>query len=104
MDGFFNILLIIDAVLAGIAFIVLIVKSERLFYSAGNAKKTELVAISDGGTVKLLSDPNSKSAAVEEKVILSPEDTIKAFIEKRDQLDKKMDEKLKEIMDLLGVK
>ena len=41
---------------------------------------------------------------VEEKVILSPEDTIKAFIEKRDQLDKKMDEKLKEIMDLLGVK
>ena len=69
MDSFFNILLIIDAVLAGIAFIVLIVKSERLFYSAGNAKKTELVAISDGGTVKLLSDPNSKSAAVEEKVI-----------------------------------
>lgn len=41
---------------------------------------------------------------VEEKVILSPEETIKAFIEKRDQLDKKMDEKLKEIMDLLGVK
>lgn len=41
---------------------------------------------------------------VEEKVILSPEDTIKSFIEKRDQLDKKMDEKLKEIMDLLGVK
>ena len=70
MDGFFNILLIIDAVLAGIAFIVLIVKSGRSFYSAGNAKKTELVAISDGGTVKLLSDPNSKpAAAVEEKVI-----------------------------------
>ena len=41
---------------------------------------------------------------VEEKVILSPEETIKQFIAKRDALDKQMDEKLKEIMDLLGVK
>ena len=40
---------------------------------------------------------------VEEKVVLSPEDTIKQFIEKRDSLDKQMDEKLKEILDLLGV-
>lgn len=40
----------------------------------------------------------------EEKIILSPEETIKNFIEKRNQLDKEMDEKLKEIMDLLGVK
>lgn len=40
---------------------------------------------------------------VEEKVILSPEETIKQFIAKRDSLDKQMDEKLKEIMDLLGV-
>ena len=41
---------------------------------------------------------------VEEKVILSPEDTIKAFIEKREALDAEMDAKLKEILDLLGVK
>lgn len=40
---------------------------------------------------------------VEEKVILSPEETIKAFIEKREYLDKKMDEKLNEILELLGV-
>ena len=41
---------------------------------------------------------------VEEKVILSPEDTIKTFIEKREALDAEMDAKLKEILDLLGVK
>lgn len=40
---------------------------------------------------------------VEEKVILSPEETIKTFIEKREYLDKKMDEKLNEILELLGV-
>ena len=40
---------------------------------------------------------------VEEKVILSPEETIKQFIAKRDALDKQMDEKLKEIMELLEV-
>ena len=32
------------------------------------------------------------------------EETIKQFIAKRDALDKQMDEKLQEIMDLLGVK
>lgn len=41
---------------------------------------------------------------VEEKVILSPEDTIKAFIEKRESLDAQMDAKLNKILDLLGVK
>ena len=41
---------------------------------------------------------------VEEKVILSPEDTIKAFIEKREALDTEMDAKLNEILSLLGVK
>lgn len=40
---------------------------------------------------------------VEEKIILSPEDTIKTFIEKREALDVEMDAKLKEILDLLGV-
>ena len=40
---------------------------------------------------------------VEEKMILSPEETIKQFITKRDALDKQMDEKLKEIMNLLEV-
>lgn len=40
---------------------------------------------------------------VEEKVILSPEETIKEFIEKRDSLDKQMDAKLVEILSLLGV-
>lgn len=39
----------------------------------------------------------------EEKEILSPEETIKQFIEKRNALDKAMDEKLAEIMKLLGV-
>ena len=39
----------------------------------------------------------------EEKVILSPEETIKNFIAKRDELDRKMDAKLQEILDLLGV-
>ena len=41
---------------------------------------------------------------VEEKVILSPEDTIKAFIKKREALDAEMDAKLKEILGLMGVK
>lgn len=40
---------------------------------------------------------------VEEKVILSPEDTIKQFIKDRDDLDAQMDEKLKEILSLMGV-
>ena len=39
----------------------------------------------------------------EEKEILSPEETIKQFIEKRNALDKAMDEKLAEIMKLLGI-
>lgn len=40
----------------------------------------------------------------EEKVILSPEDTIAAFKEERERLDRKLDEKLQEILNLLGVK
>lgn len=40
---------------------------------------------------------------VEEKIILSPEETIKNFIEKREALDKEMDAKLAEIMSLLNV-
>ncbi|MDO4467889.1 MAG: class I SAM-dependent DNA methyltransferase [Bacillota bacterium] len=43
------------------------------------------------------------SYPVEEKVILSPEDTIKQFIEKRESLDDQMDLKLKKILNLLGV-
>lgn len=41
---------------------------------------------------------------VTEKVILSPEETIKNFKEEREKLDKKMDEKLAEILSLLGIK
>lgn len=39
----------------------------------------------------------------EEKVILSPEDTIINFKEERDRLDRRLDEKLQEILELLGV-
>ena len=39
----------------------------------------------------------------DEKVILSPEDTINNFKEERDRLDRKLDEKLQEILGLLGV-
>lgn len=39
----------------------------------------------------------------EEKVILSPKETIENFKAEREKLDRKMDEKLKEIMDILGV-
>lgn len=39
----------------------------------------------------------------EEKLVLSPEDTIKIFVEKRKSLDDQMDAKLKEIIDLLEV-
>lgn len=38
-----------------------------------------------------------------EKVILSPEDTITAFKEEREHLDRKLDAKLQEILNLLGV-
>jgi len=38
---------------------------------------------------------------IEEKIILSPEETIKIFIENRNLLDKKIDEKLNEILILL---
>ena len=39
----------------------------------------------------------------EEKVILSPEDTISNFKEERERLDRRLDEKLQEILNLLGV-
>lgn len=39
----------------------------------------------------------------EEKIILSPEDTINNFIARRNELDKEMDDKLAEIKRLLGV-
>lgn len=41
---------------------------------------------------------------VEEKLILSPDETINAFISKRESLDAQMDAKLNKILDLLGVK
>ena len=41
---------------------------------------------------------------VEEKVILSPDETVKNFIARREDLERRMDEKLEEIMKLLGVK
>ena len=40
---------------------------------------------------------------VKEKVILSPEETIKNFQMERDRLDKEMDKKLAEILSLLGI-
>ena len=40
----------------------------------------------------------------EQRIILSPEETIQTFIEKRNALDAQMDAKLKEILELLGVK
>ena len=39
----------------------------------------------------------------EEKVILSPKETIENFKAERERLDRKMDAKLQEIMDMLGV-
>lgn len=39
----------------------------------------------------------------EEKVIFSPEETIAAFREERERLDRKLDEKLREILEMLGV-
>ena len=40
----------------------------------------------------------------EEKVILSPEETIKNFIEKREALEKEIDQKLEELKQLLEIK
>ena len=40
----------------------------------------------------------------EEKVILSPEETIKNFIEKREALEKEIDAKLEELKQLLEIK
>ena len=39
----------------------------------------------------------------EEKLILSPKETIENFKVERERLDQKMDAKLQEIMDMLGV-
>ena len=39
---------------------------------------------------------------VEEELILSPKDTMNGFIKKREKLEKQLDEKLKEIIDLIG--
>ena len=39
----------------------------------------------------------------EEKVILSPKETIENFKAEREKLDRRMDAKLQEIMDMLGV-
>lgn len=41
---------------------------------------------------------------IEEEVILSPEETIKNFISKREQLERRLDSKLEEIIRLIGVK
>ena len=38
----------------------------------------------------------------EEKVILSPKETIESFKSARERIDRKMDTKLQEIMDILG--
>lgn len=39
----------------------------------------------------------------EEKVILSPKETIESFKAERERLERRMDAKLQEIMDMLGV-
>lgn len=39
---------------------------------------------------------------VKEEIILSPQETMKKFIEKRESLEKELDEKLKAIMSLIG--
>ena len=40
----------------------------------------------------------------EEKIILSPEETMRRFVERREKLDKKMDEQLARIREMLEVK
>lgn len=38
----------------------------------------------------------------EEEIILSPKDTMNNFISKREKLEKALDDKLKEIIDIIG--
>lgn len=62
------------------------------------AKKYTFDEISDNGyNLDLCGYPT------EEKIILSPEETINNFIARRNELDKEMDDKLAEIKRLLGV-
>ena len=61
------------------------------------AKKYTIEAIAANGyNIDLCGYPT------EEKIILSPEETMENFIKRRAELDKLMDEKLEEIKALLG--
>lgn len=77
------------------------IKDEKTDESLSDTWKSQCVSIDTivGGNynIDFCGFPN------EEKVILSPEDTISAFKEERDGLDRKLDEKLQEILELLGV-
>ncbi|MCD8078554.1 MAG: SAM-dependent methyltransferase [Lachnospiraceae bacterium] len=77
------------------------IKDEKTDESLSDTWKSQCVSIDTivGGNynIDFCGFPN------EEKVILSPEDTISTFKEERDRLDRKLDEKLHEILELLGV-
>ena len=77
------------------------IKDEKADESLSDTWKSQCVSIDTIAAGKYNLDfcgfPN------EEKVILSPEDTITAFKEEREHLDRKLDAKLQEILDLLGV-
>ena len=77
------------------------IKDEKADESLTDTWKSQCVSIDTiiGGSYNLdfCGFPN------EEKVILSPEDTISAFKEERDRLDRKLDAKLQEILTMLGV-
>lgn len=78
------------------------IKDEKTDESLSDTWKSQCVSIdtieSRNYNIDFCEFPN------EEKVILSPEDTISAFKEERDMLDRELDEKLQEILELLGVK
>ena len=77
------------------------IKDEKIDESMTETWKSRLVSVKEiadsGYSLDFCGYP------VKEKVILSPEETIKNFQMERDRLDKEMDKKLTEILSLLGI-
>ena len=74
------------------------IKSDDAMTETWKSRKVPVQEIIENGySLDFCGFPN------EEKIILSPEETIMNFKNKREKLDRQMDEKLAEILELLGV-
>ena len=76
------------------------IKDEKIDDSLTETWKAKKYTIDD--IIKLNYNLDQCGYPIKEDIILSPQDTIKNFINKREFLEKELDQKLKEIISLLG--